>query len=104
MFAQGFAASAGFDADQFDFLVLDEIVKDPDGIRSPAHTSDDRFGKLAFGLENLCPRFLPDHAVEVAHHGRIRMRPQYAAEQVVRGADVRDPVTHGLVDGVFQGA
>ena len=32
------------------------------------------------------------------------MRAEHAAEQVMRGADVGDPVAHGLVDGVFQGA
>ena len=32
------------------------------------------------------------------------MRSQHAAEQVMRGADVGDPVAHGFVDGVFQRA
>ena len=42
------------------------------------------------------------HAMEVAHHGGIRMRAESAAEQVVSGADVGDPVAHGFADGVFQ--
>ena len=32
------------------------------------------------------------------------MRAEDAAEEVVRGADVGDPVAHGFVDGVFEGA
>ena len=61
-------------------------------------------GSLAFGFQNLLARLFADDAVEVAHHGGIRMRAEDAAEQVVRGADVGDPVAHGLVDGVFEGA
>ena len=44
-----------------------------------------------------------DDAVEVAHHGGVGMRAEDAAEEVVGGADVGDPVAHGLVDGVLQG-
>ena len=61
-------------------------------------------GKLAFRLQNLRPGFASDHFVEVAHHRRIGMRAQHAAQQIMRGADIGDPVAHGLVDGVFQGA
>ena len=32
------------------------------------------------------------------------MRAQHAAQQVMRGANIGDPVAHGLVDRVFQGA
>ena len=102
MFAQLLAAAAGFHADQLHFLVSDELVKDANGIRSAADAGDDRCRQLAFGLENLRSRFAPDHFVKVAHHGRIRMRAQHAAQQVMRGAHVGDPVAHGFVDRVFQ--
>ena len=42
--------------------------------------------------------------MEVAHHRRIGMRAQHAAQQVVRGANVGHPVAHGFVDGVLQRA
>ena len=48
--------------------------------------------------------FVADDAMEVAHHGRIRVRAEDAAEQIVRRADVGHPVAHGFVDGVFEGA
>ena len=32
------------------------------------------------------------------------MRPQHAAQQVMRGADIGDPVAHRLVDRVLQRA
>src|SRR5262249_35385455 len=40
--------------------------------------------------------------VEVANHRRIRMCTEYAAEKIMRGANVGDPVAHGFVDGIFQ--
>ena len=33
-----------------------------------------------------------------------RVRAEHAAEHVVRGADVGDPVAHGFVDGIFESA
>ena len=104
MIAQALAPAPGFHADQLDFLVLDELVKDADGIRSAADAGDDRLGKLAFGLKNLLSRFAPGDLVKVAHHGGIRMRSQHAAQQVMRGAHVGHPVAHGFVDRVLQGA
>ena len=61
-------------------------------------------GSRPFGLQDLLAGFLADDAMEVAHHRRVRMRSQHAAQQVVRGADVGDPVAHGFVDGVLQRA
>ena len=62
------------------------------------------FGKPAFSLKNLRPSLAASDFVKVAHHGGIRMRSQHAAQQVVRGAHIGDPVAHGFVDRVFQGA
>src|SRR5208282_4007821 len=65
---------------------------------------DDGVRKFAFGVADLQASFASNNAVKIAHHGRIRMRPEHAAEQVMRGAHVGDPVAHGFVDGVFEGA
>ena len=32
------------------------------------------------------------------------MRPEHAAQQIMRGADIGHPVAHGFVDGVLQSA
>ena len=55
-------------------------------------------------VEALRPRLLADDRLELAHHQRIRMRPERRAEQVVGVADVGHPVAHRLVDGVLQRA
>src|SRR5450631_300089 len=102
--AQSFAESAGFHSDEFDFFVFEEVVENADGIRSSADAGDDGVGKFAFGFADLDACFASDDAMEVAHHGRIRMRAEHAAEQIVCRAHVGDPVAHGFVDGVFEGA
>ena len=60
-------------------------------------------GRRPSACQNLA-RFVSDHAMEVAHHGRIGMRAERRAQQIVRGRDVGDPIAHGLADGVFQRA
>ena len=79
-------------------------MKDANGIRPATHAGDDLCRQLALGLENLGLRLAPNHLMKVAHHGGIRVCPQYTAEQVMRAADIGHPIAHGLVDGVFEGA
>src|SRR6478735_7248731 len=59
MVAELFAATTGFNSNKLYFFILDELVKNPDGVRSAANTSDDCLGKLAFGAQNLRPRLAP---------------------------------------------
>src|SRR5690348_6200167 len=95
-------ASTGFYPNQLNFLVDDELVKYSNSIRSTTHAGDYRCRQLAFSLHNLLASLLPDHAMKIANHGRIRMRSQHASQQIVRCADVGDPVAHGFVDRIFQ--
>ena len=53
-------------------------------------------------LENLAACLVADHALEVAHHHRVRVRAVGGAENVVRAPDVRDPVAHRLVDRLLE--
>ena len=53
-------------------------------------------------VEHLPPRLAADHRLELAHHQRVRMRPERRAEQVVGVGDVGDPVAHRLVDRVLE--
>src|SRR5258708_3282162 len=102
MVGESGAASAGFNADQTDLLVGDKFPEDADGVRSAAHAGDDGRRQFAFRLQNLRAGFAPDHGMEIADHGGIRMRAERAAQQVVRGPHVGDPVAYGFIDGVFQ--
>src|SRR6266852_3558619 len=104
MLAQRLTPTSGFDSDEFDFLVFKEVVEDADGVRSSTNASNDGLRKFAFGPANLDAGFASNDTMKVAHHGRIGMRSKHASEQVMRGAHVGDPVTHGFVNGVFESA
>src|SRR6201989_3470891 len=81
MFTQMRAAPARLHTDELYLLVFYELVKDADGVRSPANTGDDCLRKFAFGLKNLHPGLASSNFVKIAHHGRIRMRAQHTAQQ-----------------------
>ena len=68
----------------------------------PADAGHDRRRQPRLLGEDLRFDFLPDDALKVAHHGRIRMRAEHAAQQIVCGAHIRHPVAHGFVDGVLE--
>ena len=61
-------------------------------------------GRRPSRFENLRPRLLADHSMEIANHHRIRMRSQRGAEQVIRIRDVRHPIAHRFADCVLQRA
>src|SRR5665213_4391141 len=96
------AAAAGFHADKPYLAVGNEFVECADGVRSATYRGDDNRWQLAFLLQNLLLHLNADAAMEVAHHGGVGMRAESAAEEIVGGTDVGDPVAHGLADGVFQ--
>src|SRR6266446_3692147 len=104
MFAQRRATATSLNSNQFDFLVLEEVVEDANRVRSSPDASDDGVGKFAFSLPNLDAGFASNDAMKVAHHGRIRMRAEHAAQQIMRSAHIGDPVAHCFVDGVLEGA
>src|ERR1035438_2941483 len=80
MFSQRVAASSGFNANQLDFAVLDELIESANGVGTPANTGDYRGRKLPFCLQDLSARLFADDAVEVAHHRGIRMRAQHTTQ------------------------
>src|SRR6478672_10088163 len=84
MLAQLIAATAGFHADQLDLLVLQEFMKDSNGIGTAAHAGDDGRRQPAFGFQDLCAGFAANHGMKIAHHGGIWMSAQHTAQQVMR--------------------
>ena len=104
MLAESFAAASGFDADHFYCGVAEKSVEKANGVRSAANARDEMIGQTLFGEENLLARFFADDLLKIADHLRIRMRAKNRAEKIMGGADVRDPVAHCFVDGIFQRA
>ncbi len=98
------ALAAGLDADEPDVAIVDERVEDAHRVAAAADARHHGIGQASGQLEDLRPRLAADDRLELAHHQRIRMRPQHRTEEVVRVADVGDPVAHRFVDGVLQRA
>ena len=91
-----------FHADQTHRLVVDERVEDPDRVAAATDARHDDVGKAADLIEHLAARLAADHGLELAHHQRIGMRTERRAKQVVRVADIGDPVAHRFVDRILQ--
>src|ERR1700733_11301246 len=68
--------SSGFDADEFNSLVADEISEKADGIAAASHARDQQFRKLAFGGQYLLFGLPPDHLLKIPDHGGIWVRAQ----------------------------
>ncbi len=104
VFAQRRAAASGFHAQHFHVRVIQKRVKQSNRIRAAADAGHQQIRQTLFRFQNLRARFVADHAMKIAHHHRIGMRSQHRAQQIMRRADVRDPVAHRFVDGVLQRA
>ena len=79
-------------------------MEQADGVRAAADAGDERIRQPALGLLHLLARLVADHALEVAHHRRIGMRPRRRADAVERVGDIGHPVAQRLVHGVLQRA
>ena len=104
MIAQPSATASCLNPDQPDFFVADKLMEDTNSIRATADAGNYGGGQAAFSFQNLCPCLVADHGMEIAHHGGIRMCAQNASKQIMRGADIGDPVAHRFIDGVLEGA
>ncbi len=75
-----------------------------DRVRAAADAGHEDVGEFLFARAKLPARFFAEHFLEFAHHQRIGMRPERAAEQVISVARVRDPIAQGFVDRVLERA
>ena len=103
VFAERGAAAAGFDADQLHGGVVEEGVEERRWHCEPPPTQAMRrsgrrpsFSRIWRRASSPMTRWKSRTMIG------IRMRAERGAEDVVRGADVGDPVAHGFVDGVLE--
>ena len=78
--------------------------KRPMAFEPPPDARRDDVGVAAEERPALLAGLVADHAVELPHHPRVRVRAHHRAEQVVARLDRGHPVAHGLVDGVLERA
>src|SRR6059058_5604871 len=74
--AQFLSPTAGLHADKLDFLVAQKRMKNSHSVRPATDASDDGAGQPALCFEDLRARLAADDRLKIAHHQRIRMRPQ----------------------------
>ena len=96
------AEAARLDAVHLDGRVVKELVEQAHGVRAAAHAGDEAVRQPALHFHDLLLRLAADDGLEVPHHHGERMGTVDRAEHVVRVRHVRDPVAHGLVDGVLE--
>src|SRR6266404_7313031 len=102
VFAKFTPATAGFNADHFYISIAQKSMEKADGVRAATNTREQMRWQTLFRGENLLASFAADDGLKITHHSGIRMRTEHGAKQIVRGANVGDPVAHGFVDGIFQ--
>ena len=93
-----------FDAIDFDLPVIEEGMKQADGVRAAADAGEERIRQPPFRRLHLRARLLADDALEIAHHRRIGMRARRRADAIERVLDIGDPVAQRLVHRVLQRA
>src|SRR6266853_1534017 len=88
------AAPSGFNAEQFHAGIAEKRMEQANGVRAPAYTSDEQIRQTVLGLQNLRSRLYADYSMKISHHTGIGMCSQNRSEQIVRRANIRDPVAH----------
>ena len=91
-----------FDADEFDVLVGDKRVENPDRVRPAAHARDHGSRQCAGTLEHLRARLVTDDRLKISHHSRIRRGTDHRSNDVVALFAGADPVANGFARGVLQ--
>jgi hypothetical protein len=76
MVSQLVTAPTRFHSQQANRSVLKKWIKDPDRITAAANTRNHQVGQFPDLRERLRARLIPDHAMEIAHHHRVRMSTQ----------------------------
>ena len=102
--ALGLAAASRLNADFLHRSVVLELVERADGVAAAADAGQQVIDAPA-GLA-LCLRadLISDAGLEIAHDGRVRVRPYRRADDVMRVLDMGGPVTNRLAGRVFQRA
>ena len=96
------AVPGRFDAVDFDAALVEEGMEQAHGIGAAADAGDQRIRQPAFGLLHLLARLAADDRLEIAHHGRVRMRARHRADAIEGVVHIGDPIAQRLVHRILQ--
>src|SRR5205807_4455288 len=83
---------ASLDSVKVDIQIVQERMEDSDRIASSTDACNDSFRELTVCLEDLLPSLLPNHALKVPDHRRIRMWAHNRSQKIVRILNMCNPV------------
>ena len=84
------------------FQVADKRIKQADRIRAASHTGDQRIWQSSRLFKTLLTRLAADDRLEVTHHGGIGMWPCNRPNYIKGIINIGHPITHRLIQSVFQ--
>ena len=94
-------------AERLDTVDIDRIVQESrehtGGVTAAADAGDDRVRQVSGHIDELLARLDTDDALEVAHHHRERMRPEYRTDTVDRVVIFLAVCLKGRIDRFLQG-
>mmetsp|Transcript_1741 Transcript_1741/g.2656 ORF Transcript_1741/g.2656 Transcript_1741/m.2656 type:complete len:288 (-) Transcript_1741:979-1842(-) len=88
---------------QFNGLVVDKGMESSNSIGSSSYTCNDCIWKFSSLFEHLSTHFNTHNTLEITHNLREGMRPNGRSNQVMSVTNVGDPISHCLVNSIFQG-
>ena len=91
-----------FHADQPHRGIVQERVKQPNGIAPAADGRNRHIRQPPFGLLHLRLRLNADNTLKIAHHRRIRVRSSGSPDNIKSVVHIRHPVAHGVVHRILQ--
>src|SRR6516162_386133 len=102
MFSRSNSASTGLDTDHPNARIMEKGIEKSDGVASAANACYQQIRQTLFLLENLAASLFTDYSVQITHHHWVGMRAVSSPKKIMRRPDIRNPVTHCLVNGLLQ--
>ena len=103
MFSTDDPSTPGLNSGHADRVVIEKGIKKSDGIAATTDACDEQIGQSLLPLQDLPAGLISDDPVKVTNYHRVGMGAKCRSQDVMRVADIGDPVTHRFVDGLLQG-
>src|SRR5262245_13528078 len=94
---------SGLDTDHRNLFILQEGMKQTNGIAASSNAGQQSVGESVFLAEDLFFSFSANHRLKVSHHHWVGMGAKYRPEQVVGVAHISNPVANSFIDCVLKG-
>src|SRR5262245_52549034 len=100
------AMTSCFYTNEPDLFIFQKGMKDANGVAATADTSNYSIRQTFWPvvtITHLVQCFAANHTLKIAYHGRIGMRAEGAAQQVMGCTYIGYPIANRFVDGILEG-